>query len=64
MLERASVKLLPIANRAADIAPTATACCNACRTCATTNLLGLVFAVGGYIAAPFMRFRRRTGRPQ
>ena len=59
MLERATVKLLPIANRAADIAPTATACCNACRTCVTTNLLGLVFAVGGYIAAPFVRLRRR-----
>jgi hypothetical protein len=64
VLERASVKMLPIANRAADIAPTAIGCCNACRTCATTNLLGLVFAVGGYMAAPFVRFRRRTRQPQ
>jgi hypothetical protein len=53
------MKMLPVMNRAADAAPMTTACCNACRTCATTNLLGIVFALGGYLAAPFMRLGRR-----
>jgi hypothetical protein len=38
----------------------ATACCNACRTCVTTNVLGLVtagFAAGGYAVANFARRR-------
>jgi hypothetical protein len=27
-----------------EVAPTATVCCNACRTCVQTNLLGIVMA--------------------
>jgi hypothetical protein len=58
------VKFLPLANRAADVAPMTTACCNACRTCATTNLLGILFAAAGYAAAPFVRLARRRDARQ
>ncbi len=43
--------MLPLVNRAADVAPAAPACCNVCRTCTTSNLIGLVtggFLAGGY----------------
>jgi hypothetical protein len=38
--------------RYGEQAPTATACCNACRTCVQTNLLGLALAAaaGGSLA--------------
>jgi hypothetical protein len=45
-------------------APMATVCCNACRTCVTTNILGVVtagVAGAGYAIAGFAR--RRFGRP-
>jgi hypothetical protein len=38
----------------------AAVCCNACRTCVTTNVLGLVIgavAGSGYAVAKFMRRR-------
>jgi hypothetical protein len=44
MLERTQIRLLPIANRAAESAPMATACCNACRTCVQTNIIALGLA--------------------
>jgi hypothetical protein len=39
-------------NRYAEMAP---ACCNACRTCTTTNVLNLAALVGVAVAAPFLR---------
>jgi hypothetical protein len=44
-------------------APTAAVCCNACRTCLTTNLVG--FAMAGLAAAGYgiARFTRRLVRP-
>ena len=51
MLERAQVRLLPVVNRAADHAPVLPACCNICRTCTTTNVVGL--AIGGVMAAGY-----------
>jgi hypothetical protein len=47
-------RMIDVASRYGDQAPMATACCNACRTCTTTNLvalatgagLGAVYAVG------------------
>jgi hypothetical protein len=36
------MRTLPVVNRAADFAPVAPACCNACRTCTTTNAVGLL----------------------
>jgi hypothetical protein len=50
---------LPFFGRYAEVAP---ACCNACRTCATTNLLTLAGMVGGAIAAPFLRAARLGSR--
>jgi hypothetical protein len=41
-----------------DNAPTAAVCCNACRTCVTTNLIALVtagLAAAGYRIARFAR---------
>jgi hypothetical protein len=54
--------MLPLVNRAADVAPVAPACCNVCRTCVTTNLVGLVFggvAAGGLAV---VRLARRAVR--
>jgi hypothetical protein len=51
VLERAQLKVLPVVNRAAEHAPVVPACCNVCRTCTTTNFVGLAFgavAAGGY----------------
>jgi hypothetical protein len=41
-------------------APTAAVCCNACRTCLTTNLIGLAsagaVAAGYWLSRPVRRF--------
>jgi hypothetical protein len=50
------MKVLPVMNRAADHAPVIPACCNVCRTCTTTNIVGLAFgsvAAAGYGVARF-----------
>ena len=60
VLERASARLLPLVGRAADAAPMTTVCCNACRACATTNLVAVVLAAGAYVAGPFIRFAGRN----
>jgi hypothetical protein len=38
----------------------APACCNACRTCTTTNAFNLAALVGGAVAAPFLSSARRV----
>jgi hypothetical protein len=58
VFERAQVKMLPVLNRTADHAPIVPACCNVCRTCTTTNLVGLAFgavAAAGYGLARAVR---------
>jgi hypothetical protein len=40
--------MAPVTSRAADFAPVAPACCNVCRTCTATNVVGLV--LGGFAA--------------
>jgi hypothetical protein len=62
MLQRLSVRLAPITNRAAEYGPAVPVCCNVCRTCTTTNLVGL--AIGGLTAAGLgvSRFVRRFER--
>ena len=59
MLERTQTRALPLLNRAVDLAPAAQACCGVCRTCATTNIVGLAVAAvtGATLAVP--RFIRR-----
>jgi hypothetical protein len=51
------------AGRYGELAPTATVCCNACRTCVTANVVGIVtagIAGAGYAVAAFAK--RITGR--
>jgi len=45
----ATMRVSQVAAKYGEHAPMATACCNACRTCVQTNLLGI--AVGGLAAA-------------
>jgi hypothetical protein len=42
-----------------DNAPMAAVCCNACRTCVQTNLLGLAMAAAVGAGAAFVRVGRR-----
>jgi hypothetical protein len=45
-------------------APLAAVCCNACRTCVTTNILGLVTGAGAAAGLAVVNFtRRRLARP-
>ena len=44
-------RLALVSGRYADVAPAATSCCNACRTCATTNVFAVLSGVGLAIAA-------------
>jgi len=64
MLRRLTVRAAPITTRAAEYAPVAGTCCNVCRTCTTTNVVGL--AIGGVTVAALgvARFARRlVGTP-
>ena len=52
-----------VAGKYGENAPMAAVCCNACRTCVTTNVLGVALAGitgAGYAVAGFVR-RRLTG---
>jgi hypothetical protein len=60
VLKQLSVKVAPITTRAADFTPVAPACCNVCRTCTTTNVIGLVFGAGTVIATATTRLFRRA----
>jgi hypothetical protein len=44
-------------------APMATACCNACRTCVTTNLIGIATAGIAAIGVGLTRFAHRFAKP-
>jgi len=51
-------RLSQAAARYGEIAPTATVCCNACRTCVQTNLLALTMAgiaSGGVAVVSFVK---------
>ena len=61
MLERTTTRTLPLVSRAVDLAPAAQACCGACRTCATTNVLGVAFAAGTPAALWLARLVQRSG---
>jgi hypothetical protein len=60
MLEKTTQRALPLLNRTADIAPAVQACCGACRTCVTTNVVTALFAAavagGAYAARLVKRF--------
>ena len=63
MLQRLYVRAAPITNRVADYGPVVPACCNICRTCTTTNVVGL--AIGAVTAAAYgvVKFVRRFAAP-
>jgi hypothetical protein len=56
-------RVIQVAGKYGENAPTVAVCCNACRTCLTTNLIGL--ATAGVMAASYgvARFARRLVRP-
>jgi hypothetical protein len=56
-------RVAQVAGKYGENVPTATVCCNACRSCLTTNLVGL--ATAGVMAASVgvSRFARRFGKP-
>ena len=53
-------RVAQVAGKYSESAPTAAVCCNACRTCLTTNLIGLagagLLAAGYFLARPFSRY--------
>jgi hypothetical protein len=52
-----------LAGKYGENAPTAAVCCNACRTCVTTNAVGIAIAAVGAVAAGVLGFAsRRLGR--
>jgi hypothetical protein len=59
MLERTQVRVLPALSRTAEHAPMATACCNACRTCAQANAIALLLAGAAGIGAAVARLAGR-----
>jgi hypothetical protein len=59
MLERTKARALPMLNASAEHAPMVTTCCNACRTCVSTNLLGLGMAGIAGAAVGVRRLARR-----
>jgi hypothetical protein len=63
MLERAGTRALPLVNRMADVTPVVPACCNVCRTCVTTNAIGLLTAAGAGLVAAATRLYARA-RPR
>ena len=52
-----------VAAKYGETAPTAAVCCNACRTCVTTNLLALATAAAGAVGYAAVRFARRLVKP-
>jgi threonine aldolase len=59
-------RLAQAAGKYGEHAPMATVCCNACRTCVTTNVFALVgagVAGAGYKAAQFARRFVKTPTP-
>jgi hypothetical protein len=49
-----------VAVKYGDHAPMAAACCNACRTCVQTNMLGLALAGLAGASATVVRYFRRS----
>ncbi len=53
-------RAMQVAAKYGDQAPMAAVCCNACRTCTTTNLLALVTGAGLGALYAVGRFARRA----
>ena len=59
MKQIATVRVSQVAARYGEHAPMATACCNACRTCVQTNLLGIAFGAATAVGVGVRRLFRR-----
>jgi hypothetical protein len=55
-------RAMQVAAKYGDQAPLAAVCCNACRTCATTNLLALATGMGLGVLYAVGRFAKRIAR--
>jgi hypothetical protein len=55
-------RMLEVASRYGESAPLATTCCNACRTCATTNIATLALGALAVAGNGIVRFARRVAR--
>jgi hypothetical protein len=53
-------RMIDVAAKYGDQAPMAAVCCNACRTCTTTNLLALATGAGLGAVYAVGRFARRV----
>jgi hypothetical protein len=51
-----------LVGRSADYAPVVPACCNVCRTCTTTNAVGLATAGAAALGAAIWRLGRRFAK--
>jgi hypothetical protein len=51
--------MTPITIRASEYGPAVPVCCNVCRTCTTTNVVGLILGGGAAVAYGIVRFARR-----
>ena len=60
MREIARIRVSEAAAKYGEHAPVATACCNACRACVTSNIAGITL---GVLAAAGTAIRRRFARP-
>ena len=59
MRQIATLRMSQAAAKYGEHAQTATVCCNACRTCVQTNLIGLAVAAVGGAGVAVTRFARR-----
>jgi hypothetical protein len=60
VLKELSIRTAPVTSRAADFAPVAPACCNVCRTCTTSNVIGLALGAGAAMASAMRQLLRRA----
>ena len=60
MRQIATLRLTQAAAKYGEHAPAPTACCNACRTCLTTNVLGLVAGAATVVGYRAVRLARRA----
>ena len=54
-------RMAQVAGKYGENAPMAAVCCNACRTCVTTNILGVAMAGIAGAGYGFVRLARRVG---
>jgi hypothetical protein len=57
-------RMAQAAGKYGENAPMAAVCCNACRTCVTTNVIGMLTAALGGAGYAAVRFARRLGKPR